>query len=271
MQTVTMLDGAALPVIGLGTYSYGGGSSADYSRDEEDVATMRRLIAMGYTHLDTAESYASGHSEDLVGQAIKTFPRESVFVTTKVAPEHFHTADVIRAAEGSLRRLDINSIDLYLLHWPNPKIPLAETFKAINELLADGRIKRVGVSNFSVEQMQESMRLCEGPIVTNQVHYNLLKREPQHNGVLAFCQRNGVVLTAYSPVKDVVLQNSVVKSIAARQDVTPAQIAIQWLVRQPLVVTIPKTSDIEHAKDNLAALDLALTDTEIAQLDALVG
>ena len=265
-----MLDGTALPVLGLGTYSYGGGSSADYSRDEEDVATMRRLIAMGYTHLDTAESYGRGHSEDLVGQAIKAFPRESVFVTTKVAPEHFHTQDVIRAAEDSLRRLDINSIDLYLLHWPNPKIPLADTYKAMNELLADGRIKRVGVSNFSVAQMEESIRLCDGPIVTNQVHYNLLKREPRHNGVLAFCRREGIILTAYSPIKDGVLNNNIVKSIAVRQDVTPAQVAIQWLLRQPMVVTIPKTSDIEHAKDNLAALDLTLTETEIAELDALV-
>ena len=270
MQTVTMLDGSALPILGLGTYSYGGGRTPDDSRDEEDVAIMRRLIAMGYTHLDTAEAYASGHCEDIVGQAIKTFPRESVFITTKVAPENFHTQDVIRAAEGSLRRLGINSIDLYLLHWPNPDIPLKETFAAINELLADGRIKRVGVSNFSVAQMQEAMSLSKGPIVTNQVHYNLLKRDPQQNGVLAFCQKEGIALTAYSPIKDGVLSNSTVKSIAVRQDVTPAQVAIQWLLRQPMVVTIPKTNDIEHAKDNLAALDLELTDDEIAELDALV-
>jgi diketogulonate reductase-like aldo/keto reductase len=271
MKTVTLLDGTPLPVLGLGTWSYGGGNTADYSRDEEDVATLRRLIAMGYTHLDTAEGYGRGHSEELVGQAIKSFPRESVFITTKVSPEHFRTKDVISAAEGSLRRLDISSIDLYLLHWPNDRIPLVETFQGINTLLADGRIKRVGVSNFSVSQMREAMRLAQGPIITNQVHYNLLHREPQRDGVLALCQAEGIALTAYSPLKDNVLANSVVKSIAVRNDVTPAQVAIRWLLRQPLVITIPKTSDLEHAADNIAALDLVLTDREVAELDAIVA
>ncbi len=269
MKTITLLDGTPLPVLGLGTWTYGGGNTSDYSRDEEDLATLRRLIALGYTHLDTAESYGRGHSEDLVGQAIKSFPREDVFVTTKVSPDHFRAQDVIHAAEGSLRRLDISSIDLYLLHWPNDRIPLAETFQGINALLADGRIKRVGVSNFSVAQMQESMRLSQGPIMTNQVHYNLLQRDPQRDGVLAFCQQEGIVLTAYSPLKDNVLSNRVVKSIAIRQDVTPAQVAIQWLLRQPMVITIPKTSDLEHATDNLAAVDLVLSDAEVAELDAI--
>jgi diketogulonate reductase-like aldo/keto reductase len=180
-----------------------------------------------------------------------------------------HAKDVITAAEGSLRRLDVEAIDLYLIHWPNPNIPLKDTFKGLNELLADGRVKRVGLSNFSVEQMQESMQLCDGPIITNQVHYNLLHRNPEQNGVLAFCQQEGIVLTAYSPLKNDVLANPVVKRIAAAYNVTPAQVAIKWLVRQPAVITIPKSSDVAHAKENVAALDVPLTDDDVADLNSI--
>jgi diketogulonate reductase-like aldo/keto reductase len=271
MQHEVLLDGTKLPVLGLGTWSYGGGNTPDYSRDQESIATMRQIIGMGYTHIDTAESYGRNHCEEVVGQAVKAFRRDDIFITTKVSPEHLHAADVIKAAEGSLRRLDVDYIDLYLIHWPNVDIPLEDTFRGLNALLADGRIKRVGLSNFSVEQMQESMHLCSGPIITNQVKYNLLHREPEKNGVLAFCQKEGVVLTAYSPLKSDVMQHSVVKRIATAHDTTPAQVAIQWLVRQPRVITIPKTSDIEHAQENLDALDVELSDADVADLNAIAS
>ena len=269
MRQVTLLDGTCLPVLGLGTWSYGGGSTADYSRDAEAIATMRDIIGMGYTHIDTAESYGKNHCEEVVGQAIKSFDRKDIFITTKVAPEHLHAKDVITAAEGSLRRLDVHAIDLYLIHWPNPQIPLEDTFRGLNELLADGRVKRVGVSNFNVEQIQEAMRLCDGPIVNNQVLYNLLRREPEKNGMLALCQREGIALTAYSPLKHDVLEHAVVRRIAEAHNVTPAQVAIQWLVRQPMVITIPKSSNPVHAKENLEALDLELTEQEVADLNTI--
>jgi len=269
MQQVKLLDGSSLPILGLGTWQYGGGDTADHSRDEEYIATMRQIIGMGYTHIDTAESYGKTHCEEIVGQAIKNFDRKDIFITTKVAGAHLHGDDTIKAAEGSLRRLDVDAIDLYLIHWPNNNIPLDDTFRGLNALLADGRIKRVGVSNFSVDQMKESMRLCKGPIITNQVHYNLLHREYVRNGVLALCQKEGIILTAYSPLKDAVLQNAVVKRIATAHNVTPAQVAIQWLIRQPAVITIPKTSDIEHAQENLGALAFQLSDAEVAELNAI--
>jgi diketogulonate reductase-like aldo/keto reductase len=269
MRSVQMLDGTEIPVLGLGTWTYGGGNSADYSRDAESVALLRRLIELGYTHLDTAESYGKTHCEELVGQAIKAYPRDTLFITTKVAPEHLGYRDVLTALEGSLRRLGTNYVDLYLIHWPNRDIPLEQTFRALNELLADGLVRRAGVSNFDRTLLRESMRLCRGPVVTNQVRYNLLHREPETNGILDFCQREGVILTAYSPLKDDVLDHATVRAIAARHAVTPAQVAIQWLVRQPRVITIPKSSDLAHAQDNLAALELALSDDEVAQLDAI--
>jgi diketogulonate reductase-like aldo/keto reductase len=269
MQTVTLLDGTQLPVLGLGTWQYGGGEKADYSHDAESIATMQAIIRLGYTHLDTAEAYGKNHCEEVVGQAIKAFDRAKLFITTKVSPEHFHAKDVITAAEGSLRRLEIEAIDLYLLHWPNPSIPLSETFKALNELTGDGRVKRVGVSNFSVAQMQEAMRLSNTPIITNQVHYNLLHRAPQQNGVLEFCQAEGIILTAYSPLLDGTLRHATVQRIAQAHGVSAAQVALQWLVRQPQVITIPKTSDLDHARDNLAALDLELSADEVAELDKI--
>jgi len=116
MQQVSLLDGTSLPALGLGTFSYGGGSTADYSHDAEQIATMREIIGLGYTHIDTAESYGKNHCEEIVGQAIKAFDRNEIFITTKVAPEHLHAKDVITAAEGSLRRLDVDAIDLYLIH-----------------------------------------------------------------------------------------------------------------------------------------------------------
>jgi diketogulonate reductase-like aldo/keto reductase len=269
MHSVQLLDGSAIPVLGLGTWTYGGGSSADYSRDQEAIAMLRRLIELGYTHLDTAESYGKNHCEEVVGQAIKAFDRARLFITTKVALEHLRQRDVITALEGSLRRLGVGFIDLYLIHWPNNSIPLEETFRGLNALLADGRVRRVGVSNFSVAQLQHAMALCNRPVVTNQVRYNLLHREPERNGLLAFCQREGVVLTAYSPLKDDVLRHPTVTAVARKHDATPAQVAIQWLVRQPLVITIPKSSDLAHAQENLAALDVQLDDDDVAQLNTI--
>lgn len=269
MRTVKLLDGTALPVLGLGTWQYGGGEQADYSRDSEYIATMRQIIEMGYTHIDTAESYGNNHCEEIVGQAIKSSDRVDIFVTTKVRGVHLRADDTIKAAEGSLRRLGIDAIDLYLIHWPNAAIPLTDTFQGLNSLLEDGRVKRVGVSNFSLAQLQEAMRLCKGPIITNQVYYNLLHRPPERNGVLEFCQKEGIILTAYSPLKDGVLENPVVKRIAAAHNAAPAHIAIQWLVRQPAVITIPKTSDVDHARENLAALKVELSDQDVAALNAI--
>jgi diketogulonate reductase-like aldo/keto reductase len=269
MRTVQLLDGSELPVLGLGTWTFGGGMESDYSRDAESVATLRRLIEMGYTHIDTAETYGRNHCEDLVGEAIKAFHRSSVFITTKVAPEHLRYADVHTALEGSLRRLGADYVDLYLIHWPSRTIPLEDSFRAFNELLADGRVRRIGVSNFDLPLLERSIELCDAPIFTNQVRYNLLHREPERNGMLEFCQAQGIVLTAYSPLKDDVLAHPTVVEIARSHGATPAQVAINWLVRQPLVITIPKSSNLQHAQDNLTAVDLALSAGDVARLDQI--
>lgn len=268
MRTVQLPDGTPIPALGLGTWPMGGATQPDYSADAETIETLQQLIDMGYTHVDTAESYGANHCEELVGQAIQNFKREDLFITTKVSPKNLRYPDVLNALHGSLKRLQTDYIDLYLIHWPNRDIPLSDTFRALNELLGSGVVRRVGVSNFDVPLMEEAAALCDAPIATNQVHYSLLHREPQENGVLSWCEQNGVVLTAYSPIKNGVLDNPVVKEVAQTRNATPAQVALAWLLAQPGVITIPKTSSPDRGRENLAALDVTLTADDIARLNA---
>jgi diketogulonate reductase-like aldo/keto reductase len=265
----TLPNGLRIPLLGFGTWQMGGASSADRSHDKELVAAMRQFIDMGYTHIDTAEGYGATHTEELVGQAIKGYDRNDLFITTKVSPEHLRYNDVLRSCAGSLRRLGVDFVDLYLIHWPNNAIPLEDTFRALNQLVREGKVKHVGVSNFDLPLMEQSMRLSETPILTNQVRYNLLHREPVQNGVLAYCQEHDILLTAYSPLKDGVLRHPQVVEIARRHGVSPAQVGLRWLMDQPRVITIPKTSDVAHARDNFASLTLELSAEDTAKLDAI--
>ncbi|MEX1018137.1 MAG: aldo/keto reductase [Litorilinea sp.] len=269
MRTVQLPDGTPIPALGLGTWPMGGAGQADYSADAETIDILQKLIAQGYTHLDTAESYGANHCEELVGQAIQHFPRGNLFITTKVAPKHLQYADVLAALHGSLKRLQTDYVDLYLIHWPNKDIPLRDTFRAMNELLASGVVRRVGVSNFDVPQIEEASALCDAPIATNQVHYSLLHRTPMENGVLSYCQDKGILLTAYSPIKNGVLENPVVQEIARERDVTSAQIALAWLLNQPGVITIPKTSNLDRGRENLGAVDIDLQAEEMSRLSAI--
>ncbi len=271
MQYESLPDGSHIPVLGLGTWQMGGGNQADYSRDDEMVSIIEQAVEMGYTHIDTAEGYGKNHCEEVVGRALKRFDRDALFVTTKVSPEHLDYDGVHKAIRGSLKRLGTDYVDLYLIHWPNEKIPLEETFRALNEIVADGRVRRVGVSNFSVELMRRSLDLCETPIATNQVRYNLLDRSPVQNGVLDFCQDHTIPLTAYTPIKGGVLENSAVREIAQAHGVSPSQVAIAWLIRQPGVITIPMSQNLKHLQDNINALSLNLSADDITRLNAVQG
>lgn len=268
MESLTLNDGGRLPVLGLGTWQMGGGRSRDYSRDDEMAAIVRDAIAMGYTHIDTAEMYGVGHCEELVGRAMQDFAREDIFLTTKVLADNVRYDDLLRALDGSLERLQTEYADMYLIHWPNPSVPLEETFRALNRVVAEGRVKRVGVSNFDVALFREAEELCETPVVTNQVRYNLYTREPEENGLLRYCQENNVVLTAYCPLKDGVMQNETVQAVARKHGASAAQVAIRWLTRQPQVVTIPMSTNRDHLRQNMEALTLALDEEDVQRLDA---
>ena len=269
MRTITLYDGTPLPVMGLGTWAMGGRSTPDRSQDERALQAIRAALSIGYTHIDTAEMYANGHTEELVGQAIRNVDRSQLFITTKVRPPNLSYHRTLDSIDGSRQRLGVESIDLFLIHWRDAT-PLAETFRALNEAVKAGKIRYLGVSNFDVAEMKEAQALSQTPIVTNQVPYSLTTRRYVQNGVIPYCQENNIVVTAYSPVEEGQLPvQNVLAEIATAHKSTPYQIALAWLVQQPRVITIPMSHNPVHLQQNWDAAAITLTPEEMARLEAV--
>lgn len=269
MRTVTLYDGTRLPVMGLGTWAMGGRNRPDPSQDRRALQAIQAALDIGYTHIDTAEMYANGHTEELVGQAIRHVDRSRVFLTTKVRPPNLSYQRTLKSIDGSLRRLGVDYIDLFLIHWRDAT-SLAETFRALNEAVKAGKIHYLGVSNFDLDEMKEAQELSETPIVTNQVPYSLTTRRYVRNGVIPYCQENDIVVTAYSPVEEGQLQvQSVLAEVANAHGATPYQIALAWLVQQPWVITIPMSHNPVHLQQNWDAAQITLTPEEMARLETV--
>ncbi len=261
-----------IPKIGFGTWTIGGRDRSDPSCEEKSLLALRSALALGYTHFDTAEYYAAGHSEELVGKAVREegVPREKLFITSKVQPEHLQYEDVLRCCENSLRRLGMEYLDLYLIHWPRVGMQLGQTFRALNQLVREGKVRHLGVSNFNLKLLKQAAALSETPLLTDQVPYSIPDREYVKNGVLAYCQENDILLTAYTPVKHRFTPgNKALKALAQARGVTAYQIALAWLAMQPRVITIPMSFDPQHQAENLAAADIELTMEEMAQLNSM--
>jgi 2,5-diketo-D-gluconate reductase B len=266
------LHGIQLPKIGFGTWKIGGESTADPALDSISRAALRSALELGYTHFDAAEYYANGHAEELIGSVIRETKtkREDIFITSKVAPEHLEYDDVLKACENSLRRLGMDRIDLYLIHWPNPNIKLVETFRALNKLVREGKVRHLGVSNFKLKMLKQSQKLSETPILTDQVPYRLPDTTYVENGVLEYCQKNDILLTAYSPVKFRDLKvNQTLQAIAEAHAATSFQIALAWLIAQPRVITIPMSFNPAHQKENFDAANIELSAAEVERLNDL--
>jgi diketogulonate reductase-like aldo/keto reductase len=247
----------------------GGRNRPDTSQDKRVLQAIKTALDIGYTHIDTAEMYANGHTEELVGQAIRGGERSKLFITTKVRPPNLSYKRTLASIDGSLHRLGLETIDLFLIHWRD-STPLAETFRALNEAVQASKIRYLGVSNFDVDEMKESQELSETPIVTNQVPYSLTTRSYVKNGVIPYCQKNDIVVTAYSPVEEGQLQvQNVLEEIAVAHEATPYQIALAWLVQQPWVITIPMSHNPAHLQQNWDAAEIVLTSEEMARLEAL--
>ncbi len=262
--------GVTLPKIGFGAWRIGGGSSANRSLDAKSLTALRTAIEAGYTHFDTAEGYAGGHSEELLGQAVRESgrKREEVFITTKVTPSHLRYDDVLKACEGSLRRLKMDYIDLYLIHWPGAGTKYQDAFRALNELLRDGKVKYLGVSNFNLRLLKQAQDLSDTPILTNQVPFSVSDRSYIENGVLEHCQQNNILLTAYSPVDEGNLRsNTMLENIAKAHGATIYQIALAWVIAHPRVITIPMSFNPQHIKENFSAAEIELTPQEIKLLN----
>jgi len=209
---------------------------------------------MGARLIDTAEMYGT---EEPVGKAVEGLT--DVFIATKVSAHHLHHDDVIRAAEASLRRLKIKTIDLYQVHWPNPSIPIQETMQAMEELVKAGKVQYVWVSNFSVPELKEAQEAFgSGEIVSNQVEYSLLSREIEAD-ILPYCAKEGVTVIAYSPLARGRLVSGrdegtmFLGKIGEKYGKTPSQVALNWLTCQEAVVVIPKANRVEHVRENVGA------------------
>jgi diketogulonate reductase-like aldo/keto reductase len=258
-----------LPKIGYGTWRIGGETSPDPTTDPASTTALHSALEIGYTHFDTAEYYSSGHAEELLGHAIRetNTKREDLFITSKISPEHLNYDDVFKSCENSLRRLQTDYVDLYLIHWPKVGMKLEETFRALNQLVRDGKVKYLGVSNFNLKLLKQSQAYSETPILTNQVPYSLPEHTYVKNGVLEYCQQNDILVTAYSPVKFRSIRvNKILGEIAKAYFVTPFQIALAWLVTQPRVITIPMSFNPAHIRENFDAADIELSAEEISQL-----
>ena len=267
-----IVHGRSIPRIGFGMWRIGGGSYPDPSQDSVSMTAIRTALETGYIHFDTAEAYAAGHSEELLGRAIREThtPRENLFITTKISPEHLAYEQVFRSCEKSLRRLNMDYVDLYLIHWPRAGMKLEETFRALNKLVRDGKVKHLGVSNFNLTLLRQTQSVSETPILTDQVPYSLMNRTYAENGVLDYCQKNDILLTAYSPVKSQnLVANKTVQAIARAHAATPFQVALAWLAAQPRVITIPMSLNPQHIRENFEAAEIELSEEEIKTLREL--
>lgn len=264
MKKVRLPSGEEVPALGLGTWRIGD----NRSQRAEEIATLRLGLDLGLTLIDTAEMYGSGRSEELIGEAIAG-RRDEVFLVSKVLPSNATRRSTIAACEQSLRYLKTDRIDLYLLHWPG-SVPLQETLQGFEALIAAGKIRYWGVSNFDLADMEEVVSLPGGAAVaTNQVLYNLSRRGIEWD-LLPWLRERSIPVMAYSPIEQArLLRNARLNDFARRHGMTAAQVALAWLLRTDDVIVIPKTSHRERLRENVAALEHPLSAEQLAELDRL--
>ena len=260
---VVFADSCSVPGLGIGTYRMG--ESARLR--EQEVATLQLAIDAGVRVIDTAEMYADGGAETVVGMALRGDRRDKAFVVTKVLPSNAGRRRVVAACERSLARLRTDRIDLYLLHWRG-SIPLAETLAGFEQLMRDGKIRHYGVSNFDRADMAEWVALKGGEsVAADQVLYNLSRRGPEWD-LLPWCRERGIAIMAYTPLgQGSLLRDRTLADIARRRNATPAQVALAWLLRQEGMIVIPKAAHLEHVRDNRGALNVVLTEEDLSALD----
>jgi diketogulonate reductase-like aldo/keto reductase len=260
----TLPSGAPVPRLGQGAWQIG----EDRRQRTAELAALRAGLDLGLTLIDTAEMYGHGGSEELVAEAVDG-RREQVYLVSKVLPENASRRGTIAACERSLKRLKTDYLDLYLLHWRG-SIPLAQTLEAFTTLQKRGSIRHYGVSNFDCADLDEAEALAGGSgVATNQVLYNLASRGIEWD-LLPWCREHEMPLMAYSPLgsdSKRLRTHPALRAIAARLSATPARVALAWLLRQPDVIAIPKAASEAHVRDNHAALELALSATDLAELD----
>jgi len=253
---VVEAHGARIPLVGLGTWDLRGRTCA---------RVVEQALRLGYRHVDTAEMY---DNEREVGEGLRAsgVKRDQVFITTKIWPSHFAPRELERSAKESLVRLRLSEVDLLLLHWPNPNIPLSETLPALCKLKRMGLARHIGVSNFTVALIEEAVKIAAEPLVCDQIEMHVFLDQSK---VVAACRRHGMAVVAYSPIaRGGVKNDQVLARIGKPHGRSAVQVSLRFLVQQGIVV-IPRTSRVERLSENLAIFDFALSDAEMAEIATL--
>lgn len=259
-------NGFEIPVLGIGTSGMGSG---DAEQDKIDLNAIKSAIQLGYTHIDTAEVYANGRAEQLVGEALRDFDRGKMFIASKVAYDNLSYEDLLSSLKATLKRLGTDYLDLYMIHRPNPNISIAETMRALDEAKDKGHIKNIAVSNFTIDQLVKAQSLTKNKIIAGQYHYNLIVREAERKGIVKYLRTNDAMLIAWRPLQKGLLSNSecqIFQQICSKYGKTPSQVALNWLISQNNIVTLVKSTNIDHLKENLGATDWQMELQDIKKL-----
>jgi len=270
-RTAISIQNESISCIGQGCMGVGGRFSADTSRDAEQVHALQQGIELGMTFIDTAEVYGAGHSEELVGRAVRG-RRDEVFLASKVSPEHLSPVDLMTSCEESLRRMRVDHLNLYQIHWPNPAVPLDETLEAMVRLREQGKIRHLGVSNFSLPELKRIQCILGSvPLFSVQAEYNLFERGAEEE-IIPWCARNGMLFIAYSPLDQGRVVGSAVlrkrlSAVAGRLGCTPSQVALNFLSSREPVLTIPKALRSDHIRENATACDIPLPAPVLEEID----
>ncbi len=251
---VELKSGESMPIMGFGTWNLGGNEARE---------SVRNALDLGYNHIDTAEGY---HNEEEIGEVLKDYDRNELFLTSKVLPSNLHYEDVLQSCEASLEKLGTSYLDLYLVHWPNPTISIRETISAFEKLHEQGKVKSIGVSNFNFYQLRIFRKVSDLPVSVNQVEFHPLYYD---QGLLDYCRENGIRITASAPLaRTMVMGEEKVQDLAEKYDRTPAQIVLRWEIQKG-VATIPKSSTRKHIRKNAEVFDFELEPEEVKALGEL--
>lgn len=251
-RSIELPSGFEIPTLGLGTWDL---------RGDEGLRAIESALAMGYRHIDTAEMY---ENHEIVGEAISGYERAELFITSKVDSPHLHYDDVLAVCDAALLELGTDYLDLFLIHWPNPDVPMPQTFDALQHLVERGKIRDLGVSNFQPHRLRMALDITPHPIANNQVelHPYLWQQE-----LVELCHENNVTVTAYAPLaRTKILHDETIQMIADKHDVTPAQVSLRWLLQKGCIV-IPRSTSEEHLRQNMDLFDWSLSGVDVAAID----
>lgn len=270
MNNKKLSCGFEIPALGIGTYSFGGEYQRDESKRYEWIEAIKDAISLGYTHIDTAEIYGGGFTEELIAEAIQGVDRAKLFLTSKVWPTNFSYDSVLKSSKASLKRLNTPYLDLYLLHSFSKDVPLNETMKAMNELVEAGFVKHIGVCNFTSEQLLETQKVSKAKIVVNQMKHSLWVKNKPDIDTFRFCQENDIMITTYKIFgRDKINSEKIVllEEMSEKYGLNEHQLMIAWVLSKKNFTTIFASMNKGHLKSNLIALNKTLKKEDVDLLD----